>query len=642
MPHKAKYEPFTQRVRKNIQANKTGYLFFLFCIIVALLFTLNPRLSSLAYGMIDPSYNYAVNMAGTQRLAFGSTFIATYGPLGYLVANYLPDRLMSANIWILIYAVLMGMGVFSFCRAYVTNRRSQWFIAPIMLYVLNIASIGGFIEWSYSSLFILYGFVYLKATQTYRIFIIGALVSLAAIFSLTKFTLGFGSIVTLLLLIGFAPNESRLRRFVGACSTAGIYVIGFLFLTKHFGITSPLDYVKTATIISQKFSGAMALYDNQTLTATVAIFIAIIAIISWIINNESRNSLRYLFVLPALGLIWKYCVVRQDGHILAALAVLIPIAVIYYLTLKTRTRRDTTILTTIILACAIGIWANKTPFYGYTGFANMITAPANRVIHGDAIKFFKTSEQKEQWAKNSAAQLGGAALPDSMRAEIGKNSVDVFPWETSIIAANNLTWKGRPSPFSFESYDPYLDNLNATFYNSQSAPQYIVWHNTGKDSMYGIDSRHILWDEPAALRAMLENYSLAQANKDFVLLKKRDEPVKITYDKQYITTHAGLDTPWQNVQHETKGQLTDVYISFQQGLTSKLIETAIRGKYSYMEVKTSNGKVYKYRFIQNLGSQGLLIGGVPNTWDQLTTLLKHGDSYPKVNEKVTQFRIVYN
>jgi hypothetical protein len=52
-----------------LRQNKADLMFLTYCIFIGLLFTLNPRLLNLAYGLIDPSFNYAVDTAGAQRLA---------------------------------------------------------------------------------------------------------------------------------------------------------------------------------------------------------------------------------------------------------------------------------------------------------------------------------------------------------------------------------------------------------------------------------------------------------------------------------------------------------------------------------------------------------------------------------------------
>jgi hypothetical protein len=624
-----------------LRQNKADLMFLTYCIFIGLLFTLNPRLLNLAYGLIDPSFNYAVDTAGAQRLAFGSGFIATYGPLGYLVANYLPSKFLIANLWLLAYAFLISVGVYIFTKQYVNKSIYRWVAAAIILYAFNIGSRGGFVEWGYLCSVLLFCFIYLKATTRSRWFILALLVVLSVIFSLTKFTLGFGSILSLLLVVIFAPRAGSLKKRA-ICTGAVIiaYIIGFLAIGHHLGITNPAAYVKTGFILSNKFSSAMSFFDPQTATATVAVFVAIASLAVWVLYNEKRSFTRYLFLSPSFLLIWKYCIVRQDGHINAILSVILPLAVLYYFVISSKRVKDIFFLQLVLLCCFTSIWSNKIPFYGNDGFAALISTPINRVIHGDFEKFFELSQQKKSWAVYSAAQLGGAALPSSMRTQIGSQGVDVFPWETSIIAANNLTWQGRPSPFSFETYDPYLDNLNASFFASNKAPTYIVWHSTGANNLYGVDYRNVLWDEPATLRMMLERYDVADSDHTFMLLKKRPSPVDLSYSKVKFTTKSGINTPWKSVSTSPLKPLAFAYFSVQETYIQKLEEAAIRGNVYYMQVRTADKKTFTYRFTKENSSQGYLLGGLPVNWNQLIALFKTHASDPAT--QLTSYRIIYS
>jgi hypothetical protein len=105
----------------------------------------------------------------------------------------------------------------------------------------------------------------------------------------------------------------------------------------------------------------------------------------------------------------------------------------------------------------------------------------------------------------STDALRRARLPGSMRRIIGEASVDVYPWNASYVRANQLTWVNRPLPASFNAYTPALDVLNATFFRSDRRPAFLIWHSS-LGGLLSIDDRHLFWDEPRTLQAIVDHY----------------------------------------------------------------------------------------------------------------------------------------
>ncbi len=603
-----------------------------YCIVISLLFSLAPRLYTLTFGYLDPSFNYGVNAAGLSKLPFGESFMATYGPLGYLVSNYLPANTLTVSLWILGYGIIAGVGTYLFCTYYKT--RNKWLIAPLLLYAININNIGGFIEWSYLGVFALFCFLYLKFDLKKRYVTLCGLAALVAVFSLTKFTLGLSSALTLVVLIVFSSHKDSILtrgKLVGV--TLVTAAVLFLGLGRYLGIHSFTEYIKTALIMSSNFSSAMAAYTSGTITATILVFVSIVLFIMWVIVREKKRSLNFLFLTPTLFLLWRYCVIRQDAHIIAIVQVLFLLPLLYLLTLKRRSTKDIYIYLIIVVTAVLSLWANNIPFYGNNGFGAVVAAPVKHVTNGDFIRFFNISQQKQQWAEQSGLGLQQAALPDRMRERIGTDKVDVFPWETSIVAANGLNWAGRPSPYSFETYDPYFDNLNAAFFASDKAPEYIVWHNTG---VLSIDQRHILWDEPETLRTILEQYEVVDDNAHFILLQKRATPIMLQSINLELkdTVQPGEYTKLPHNEDRL------VFASFNtpESLLDRLQQTLLRAKPYYITAKTQSGKVYTYRFVKENSTQGFVISNLPTSWEELILFLKtQGKNNP---DQVIEFQVV--
>lgn len=313
------------------------YLLLFFCVFVTALFLLGPRLYDLSYGNIDPSFNYAVDNAAASREAFGSQFIATYGPLGYLVANYLPQDITKVMAALALYVLILGVGIYAFDVLYVKNPRKRWLAAAVLTYVL---SIGGALgpEWGYLSVFLLYCFIYLKLDGWPRLVLLSALSAAGGVFLLTKFTLGFSSILSIVILGLLADNIKIIRRIGQTLGAVFIYMAVFLLVGHHLGITNFGMYIRTGLIESNNFSGAMSMYNQQTAFATIFTALALLGLLFWPLLHGWRTFMKYLFVAPPLLIIWKYSVARQDAHLLRLLIISLPLAFVMYISWSARTR----------------------------------------------------------------------------------------------------------------------------------------------------------------------------------------------------------------------------------------------------------------------------------------------------------------
>jgi hypothetical protein len=259
-------------------------------------------------------------------------------------------------------------------------------------------------------------------------------------------------------------------------------------------------------------------------------------------------------------------------------------------------------------------------------------SPLENIKSLGPINFIRIHKQKAEWSKYSALGLQGAALPVSMKQMIGRDGVDVFPWETDIVAANNLTWQPRPSPFSFESYNPYFDNLNANYFNSSRAPKFIIWHNTGVKS---VDYRYLLWDEPKTLKTILQNYNLTNESKGFMLLEKKQ-----TIAKPNIKQLGSVVTQWGDMvtipKHSTGSEIF-ADISVKRDEYSKVTTFLLRSDTFSIYLKQANRSYINYQYVLENGPQGLLINNLPLNWNQLTELARN--KYFDLNY-ATKFKLV--
>jgi hypothetical protein len=116
-----------------------------------------------------------------------------------------------------------------------------------------------------------------------------------------------------------------------------------------------------------------------------------------------------------------------------------------------------------------------------------------------------TTGYNDELEKRTASNKNARVLPPSFLKEIGNSPVDILPWEQTFILYNDLNYRPRPVFQTYIAYTPFLDSLNARFYNSDQSPEYLLL------SHHTVDTRNPMWEETATKLAMLENYTVTES-----------------------------------------------------------------------------------------------------------------------------------
>ncbi|MFM5960370.1 MAG: hypothetical protein ACKOQ2_24990, partial [Dolichospermum sp.] len=62
--------------------------------------------------------------------------------------------------------------------------------------------------------------------------------------------------------------------------------------------------------------------------------------------------------------------------------------------------------------------------------------------------------------QKSLSNLANIQLPDTIKNLVNCKTIDIIPWEISLVPANQLNWKPRPIFQSYSAYTKTLDNFN--------------------------------------------------------------------------------------------------------------------------------------------------------------------------------------
>jgi hypothetical protein len=193
-------------------------------------------------------------------------------------------------------------------------------------------------------------------------------------------------------------------------------------------------------------------------------------------------------------------------------------------------------------------------------------------------------------------------LEESLLENIDNGAtIDIFPYDISLLFAYNLNWSPRPQFQSFTAYVPALDAWNAEHFQGPDAPAQVLW------SSRSIDGKYPPFDEPKVLRILLDRYQFSskESTNRFALLlvdPQRNERtwVAISGVEQHhffepiIIPNSEKDHIFMSVQ---------IY----PNLLGRLLNFIYKAPYPIMIIRTRNGGTLTHRFIPALGPDGFYV-----------------------------------
>ncbi len=121
---------------------------------------------------------------------------------------------------------------------------------------------------------------------------------------------------------------------------------------------------------------------------------------------------------------------------------------------------------------------------------------------------------QEAVAREQTRLTGGALAPDLVSSLQGYTVANAT-WEDSLaVAYPQLRWDPVPVLQAYSAYTTYLDNLDASFLSSKTAPERLLYQPAT------IDRRDPFWDPPATIEAMLCHYEQVGVSEQWQVLAR--------------------------------------------------------------------------------------------------------------------------
>jgi len=416
---------------------------------------------------------------------------------------------------------------------------------------------------------------------------------------------------------------------------SSIYSIGiFLCLISLFTVLNSdmRDFVVGSLEISSGYSQSMTLVGpkNELFVGLTILFcIAVLAVQTTLINFR---NIGFAFVLLIFSLMsFKHGFIRQGPHVLH-FAVVAPayIFVLGSLNINRKFSRKLTVAryfwilsVTLSVAFFFGLGVQSSSVSKYYDL-NLQSYISNFSLDFVSSRFLSLTHSNSAQAKLSNQKEKSLSLSrihsSKIISDLQSKTVDVFPWEVSLIEANHLKWHPAPIFQAYSAYTRWLDRKNLRSYQN-NPPDRILY------SFNAIDERYPYFEQPQTTLFMLCNYKklggsqilVSQSTGEFAVLRRRSaplcspenavpvgEPTSLNWDEK-----VDLDTIFELYGREP-GNLLILKADIKYSLVGKLYNTFFRTPPIYINLFFDDFQPEKHRLVPDTAKSGLVVSSLPN------------------------------
>lgn len=559
---------------------------------------------------LDSSWIFAVNQIPHLPRGFGSELAFTWGPLAHLAIPVdVHENLVRAVLfWTVTQSVLVAVLIYRF--------RKDRNLLPILGFGVGYIvaySFGAYFE--YQVIFVV-GLLLTITPEDGREWRLASATAaaLAGILLFTKLLTGF-SAISLVAVVGMMRalrREAQLRDvvlFLWAPLVITILLLGMLMMG---GIGELAGWLALSLNMSTGYTVAMSGETLVTLLVLALIGLGLLLALVFVLSRMSSRtvSLGVAFLIPAY-LALRHSFVRHNGRFVGPML----LGIVAVLILQLRSSRS-------LLAGGIGFVLLLAPV-GAIATSEGCDCPWTPRLLTPAAgwpnleRIIGLSNQRRQQARLSDELLSGDKLPAEWLRIIGQRTVDVIPWELSIIPANHLRWTPSPTIQTYQVVTPVLDRLAARHFAGSGAPHFLIVE-------YGdIDYRHPMWGAPAMWRSILSHYVPSSAHQfgNRVLLARRSRPPVELRPTTFLHESVALGE-WHRVP--ARRGAVFAYIGFVPSPLGRLATLLWLVPPVQVDVRYADGQIWTYRMLPTTSSDGVLMSPLPRAeWELLDWV--HGD-----------------
>jgi len=553
-------------------------------------------------GTVEISWGWSLGFALDHNFQWGTDYLFTYGPLGFLTA---PFNYGSRGLWLIsapFTLLCMALTLLVLVRACLMSGERVWsaaWVGELIVCVLLIKACAFAPETTlFLTAYALLGLSLFQGTSRTRIIILVA--GILAVSAQIKATMLAGAVV----LIGTNLAASFLlrdrKRIKHGTVLAVMFPLLWLLLWVGCGqaLTGLPTYIRGIYEIASGYGKAMAVtgYTYQVILALLSLAFYLMA--WWRSGRHNREQQALLLITaPVLFLFWKEGFVRQDQpfwgiHSLHFFGAMVYIFWLHYLMAKMRAPLARDLFLTGALVTMSFVWLcvpERLPAWDpYTA--------GSYVQEGFQAVFTDEHENVEEQLRGRLHK--SFDLAPVLTAALQPVPTLVLPWDTIMAPAYNVPLAQPPVPQLYSVYTSYLDHLQTSWLDESQPPQAVY-------AQEAMDSRYPLFEAPEFNYHLLRQYAVVARAGAYAVLQRNEAGIpRIQWQGFSQPGHLRqkIDLPAVGPGQDLlikvgikRSWAGEIYGFFYKTATPKILFVL------------KNGTVRVYSFVYSTGEDGLLV-----------------------------------
>ena len=539
---------------------------------------------------IDPPLKWLFNHLFSDRLTIGREIIFPHGPLAFFMYPLADNFVLSAIVTVILQVAF----VFQLFSLFGKEKWQYWMLTAVSSWL--IFSLSNFNQLILSNISVAFLLFLNDKEQAPKYF--GLILTAFAFYIKANVAIIAGTLTFSLLAINFFWNKNYKQTFIDAAVLLGSMLLLWMLIYKQLG--GFINYCIGMIHLAGDNSAAAAYYPNNNWWL-IAPALVIIWSISFMQKTREGKIFGFLFALSFFAA-WKYGMAREDYYHARTFLYFIVVSMILFL-INIPGKRT---INFFVISVALVLFAAN-----MKNVENPQPLSINYSGIGNFMQFVSSFQQiKETSEKQNTINIARNRLPETVRNQIGNASVDIYPWDYTIVAANQLSWTPRPVIQSYAAYTSWLDKKNAIHFRSDNAPEYFIFglNNITSDlnggKLASIDNRYLLNDEPQTMVELIRNYSRIYYDENFLVYQKRAQPLEANSELTKAQTTGWNE--WIAVPNDTN-QLARLKLHISRSFLGKVKSFLYKDELYYMYFKTANGSILKYRIVPQNAEDGIWI-----------------------------------
>lgn len=586
--------------------------YFKVAIIVFALLISFPRLLMPFSNGLDMSWVFAINKIYQSDIVWGKDVVFTYGPLGFLIyCQPIGNNLLYTSIF---WAFLLISHSYLLYQLFFKSNLTNFFGILVSFFLFTLVAN---VSREYYICYVAF-LAFLLFLNGFRknIYIFGIILILSFFIKFSLFIMIFSSLC-IYLIFGYFYSKNiykysipRIIAFLLLVPIAYFVICGFYF-------DGFIQYVRGSIDMSSGYIYAMSIPDNNKFAfwIIIASFSFLIATLL-VIRSSMYNLIVMLLIATSLFMCFKRGFVRADGHASECMN-----AMLYYLSLIPLFINWKTLDLKLIVVV-------KNAFLSLISITILIAVVQNELSNINFVSRIKSniyylpisiSNIKSQVGENKSYIPNINPLPDNILKTIGNASVTIYPIEISYWSSNPINYVPLFGLQAYSIYTPYLDQKTAEKLQQDNGPKFIIFN------LDAIDSRWALIECPRTWEVIRNYYEIVSQWNGQFLLKRKNEPTKLDYNKPYTVANYSLRNSHINLKN---ADFVKIYAKY--NLRGKLAKLFWKLPEVNMNVVYSDGSQVSRRVLLDMFSDGVELGFLPKDPNSFVDIMQNKVNLPRV------------